>query len=186
MAGFTLAKYKFPGRQLIYTFIIITIMLPRFLNIIPIFKMMVWFGWVNTYFPMFVPGMADAFGIFLMTQYIHSSIPDSLLDAARMDGLNDFQILIRIAFPLSKQGLAILGIISFIGSWNDLLYALVMLPGKKMQTIPVALSSLHFMAEGDYGALMIGNALSLIPLLIIFIAFSKRIVSSFLASSIKG
>jgi multiple sugar transport system permease protein len=185
-SGFVLAKYRFPGRNIIFSFILITLMIPRFLNIIPLFKMMVWFKWVNTYLPMIIPGMADAFGIFLMTQYITSSLPDELLDAARIDGLNEYKILVFIGFPLAKPGLGVLGTVAFIGSWNDLLYALVMLPARNMQTIPVALSSLHLMAEGDFGALMMGNALALIPLLIIFIFFSKTIISHIIAGSLKG
>ncbi|MBN1697696.1 MAG: carbohydrate ABC transporter permease [Spirochaetales bacterium] len=185
-SGFVLAKYRFPGKSLIFSFILITIMIPRFLNIIPLFKMMVWFKWVNTYLPMVIPGMADAFGIFLMTQYLSTSIPDELLDAARIDGLNEYKILIFIGFPLAKPGLGVLGTVTFIGSWNDLLYALVMLPERNMQTIPVALSSLHLMAEGDFGALMMGNALALIPLILVFIFFSKKIISHIIAGSLKG
>jgi multiple sugar transport system permease protein len=186
MAGFALAKYKFPGRGGIYTLVLLILMFPRFFTIIPLFKMMVWLKWVNTYLPMIIPGMTEAIGIFLMTQFMANSIPDELLDAARIDGLNDFQILIRIVFPLSKPGISVLGTITFIGSWNDFLYALVMLPERIMQPLPVALSSLYLMAEGDFGALMLGNALTILPLLIVFIFFSKTIINNFLAGSVKG
>ncbi|MBN2440308.1 MAG: carbohydrate ABC transporter permease [Spirochaetales bacterium] len=186
MAGFALSKYKFPGRQAIYTLVLVILMFPRFFTIIPMFKMMVWFRWVNTYLPLIIPGMTEAIGVFLMTQFMSQAIPDDLLDAARIDGLNDFQILIRVVFPLTKPGISVLGTITFIGSWNDFLYALVMLPERIMQTLPVALSSLYLMGEGDFGALMMGNALTILPLLIIFVIFSKTIINNFLAGSIKG
>ncbi|MBN2533440.1 MAG: carbohydrate ABC transporter permease [Spirochaetales bacterium] len=186
MAGFALAKYRFPGRKFVYTLVLLILMFPRFFTIIPLFKMMVWLKWVNTYLPMIIPGMTEAIGIFLMTQFMANSIPDELMDAARIDGLNDFQILLRVVFPLSKPGISVLGTITFIGSWNDFLYALVMLPERIMQTLPVALSSLYLMAEGDFGALMLGNAITILPLLVVFVFFSKTIINNFLAGSVKG
>ena len=189
MAGFALAKYNFKGRSIIYTFILLTLMIPPFLSIIPSFAMMVWFRWINTYFPMFVPGMANPFGIFIMTQFITTSVPSELMDAARIDGLNEFSILLKVGFPLSMPGIAVLGTVTFIGSWNNFLWAMIMLPEKHMHTIPVALSSFQMLQEG-MGALMgskfLGNALAIIPLLLVFLIFSKRIISNFLAGSIKG
>lgn len=189
MAGFALAKYRFKGRRFIYTFILLSFMIPPFLTIIPAYQMMVWFGWINSYWPMFVPGMANSFGIFLMTQFITSSVPSELMDAARIDGLNEFSILLKIGFPLAMPGIAVLGTVTFIGSWNNFLWALIMLPSKNWQTIPVALSVFSMMHEGTgalWGSKMLGNALAIIPLLIVFLFFSKSIISNFLAGSIKG
>ncbi|MBN2440522.1 MAG: carbohydrate ABC transporter permease [Spirochaetales bacterium] len=189
MAGFALAKYNFKGKNIIYTFILLTLMIPPFLSIIPAFQMMVWFRWINTYFPLFVPGMASAFGIFIMTQFITTSVPSELMDAARIDGLNEFSILLNVGFPLSMPGIAVLGTVTFIGSWNNFLWAMIMLQEKSMHTIPVALSAFQMLQEGTgafMGSKFLGNAIAIIPLLLIFLIFSKRIISNFLAGSIKG
>ena len=150
---------------------------------------MMWFGWINTYFPMIIPGMANFFGIFLMAQFIQSSVPSDLIDAARMDGLNEFWILLKVAFPLSRPGIFVLGTVTFVGSWNNFLWALIMLPSKNMHTIPIALSLFDLrsdVAGTSYGVLILGNALAILPLLIVFIFFSKRIINNFLAGSLKG
>ena len=189
MAGFALAKYKFKGRNIIFTFILLTLMIPQFLNIIPVFRMMVFFRWTNTYFSMFVPGMANAFGIFIMTQFITTSVPSELMDAARIDGLNEFSILLKVGFPLSMPGISVLGTVTFIGSWNNFLWAMMMLTEKNMHTIPVALSAFNMLQEGTGGLMgskFLGNALAIIPLLLVFLIFSKQIISNFLAGSIKG
>jgi multiple sugar transport system permease protein len=189
MAGFALAKYSFKGRDQIYSFILVTLMIPAFLNLVPFYQMMVWFRWVDTYFPLFIPGMANAFGIFLMRQFLMSSVPSELIDAARIDGLSEYSILVKIGFPLGIPGIAVLGTITFIGSWNNFLLALLILTKKEIMTLPAALSNFQMQAEiaaQGYGAKMLGNALAIIPLLVIFIVFSKQIINNFLAGSLKG
>jgi multiple sugar transport system permease protein len=186
ISGFVLAKYRFKGRGLIFALILFTLTMPKFITIIPLFRMMITVNWINTYFPMFIPGMADGLGIFLMTQIFENTVADELIDAARIDGLNEYQIILRLGFPLGISGLAVLGVISFINSWNDFMYAMIMLPNKAAQTVPVALSSLNLMAEGDFGGLMMGNLLSILPLIVIFVVFSKQIIRNMLAGSIKG
>jgi multiple sugar transport system permease protein len=186
MAGYAFAKFEFKGKKQILLFIMATMAIPPFLNIIPFFKMMVTFGWYQTWLPLIVPSMANAFGIFLMTQFLDSSIPHDLLCAARIDGLNEFQILLRIVFPLAKPGIAVLGTVTFIGSWNNFISALVMLPNPKNSTIPVALSSLFVRSDGNYGGLMAGTAIALFPLLIAFSFFSKKIISNLTEGSVKG
>jgi multiple sugar transport system permease protein len=189
MAGFALAKYDFWGRNKLFSFVLLTLMIPPFLNLVPFYQMMVWFGWVDTYLPLIIPGMANAFGIFLMRQFLSTSVPTELIDAARIDGLGEFMILIRIVFPLGISGIAVLGTINFIGSWNNFLLALLILTKKGIMTLPVALSNFQLQAEiaaQGYGAKMLGNALAIVPLLIVFIIFSKQIIANFLAGSIKG
>jgi ABC-type glycerol-3-phosphate transport system permease component len=186
MAGFAFAKYDFKFKNVLFPFIIITIMLPRFLWLIPTLQLMVWLRWTNTWLPMFIPQIANAFGVFLMTQFIEGSVPVDLIDAARIDGMGEFQILLRIGFPLSRAGIAVLGTISFVFSWNDFIYAMVMLTQETARTIPVALSEMNLRSEGVIGPVMLGNALGLIPILVVFIFFSKQIISNMLAGSIKG
>jgi multiple sugar transport system permease protein len=186
MAGFAFAKYEFKGKEIIYRFVLITLMIPPLLSIIPYFQMMVFLKWTNTYLPLFIPGMANAFGIFLMTQFIDGAVPKDLIDAARIDGLGEMQILFRVCFPLARPGLAVLGTVVFVNTWNEFIVAKVMLNIKSAYTLPVALSSLNIRADGDYGAMMIGNAISMLPLLIMFLLFSKQIISNLTAGSIKG
>jgi multiple sugar transport system permease protein len=188
MGGFALAKYRFRGSEKIYTFILVTLMIPSFLNIVPVYQMMLWFGWIDSYFPLVIPGMANAFGIFLMRQFISSAVPSDLIDAARIDGLGEFHILMKVGFPLSMSGIAVLGTVNFIGSWNNFLWALLILTKKELMTLPVALARFQMQAEvaaQGYGAKMLGNALAIIPLLIVFLFFSKQIISNFLAGSLK-
>lgn len=186
MGGFALSKYEFKGKKAIFVLMLSTMAIPPFLNIIPFFRMMVFFGWYGTWLPLIVPGMANAFGIILMTQFMGSSIPDALLDAGRIDGLTEFGLLLRIAFPLSKSGIAVLGIMTFINSWNNFLGALVMLPNVESTTLPVALSKLFMQMDGDRGGLMAGTLLAVVPLIFVFIAFNKQIISGLAAGSVKG
>lgn len=186
MGGFALAKYRFKGKKIIFVLMLSTMAIPPFLNIIPFFKMMIFFKWYGTWLPLIVPGMANAFGIILMTQFIETSIPDGLLDAARIDGLTEFGLLTRIIFPLSRSGIAVLGIMTFIGSWNNFMGALVMLPNIDKTTIPVALSKLFMQMDGNRGGLMAGTVFAVLPLIIVFIAFNKQIISGLTAGSVKG
>lgn len=186
MGGFALSKYEFKGKKAIFVLMLSTMAIPPFLNIIPFFRMMVFFGWYGTWLPLIVPGMANAFGIILMTQFMGSSIPDALLDAGRIDGLTEFGLLLRIAFPLSRSGIAVLGIMTFINSWNNFLGALVMLPNVDSTTLPVALSKLFMQMDGDRGGLMAGTLLAVVPLIFVFIAFNKQIISGLAAGSVKG
>jgi len=136
--------------------------------------------------PMVVPGMAGAFGIFLMTQFLENSLPNDVIEAARIDGLGDFGILMRIVFPLARPAMAVLGIVTFVGSWNNFTGPLILLPKIEATTLPVALSLLNSRVDNNQGALMLGNALTLLPLILIFVFFSKQIISGLTAGAVKG
>ncbi|WP_238565778.1 carbohydrate ABC transporter permease [Spirochaeta lutea] len=186
LGGFAFAKYDFKGKNAILMFVVLTLAIPPFLNIIPFFRMMVAFGWYQTWLPLIVPGMANSFGIFLMKQFLEEAVPLDLMDAARIDGLNELQMLPNIVFPLAKPGIAILGTVTFVGSWNNFLGALVMLPDPRNSTLQVSLSSLFVRSDGNYGGLMLGTALSILPLVIIFLFFSRRIIANLAAGAVKG
>ncbi len=186
MAGFAFAKYRFRFRDQLYFFVIASMAIPGFLNIIPFYKMMVRFGWINTWLPLVVPGMAGAFGIFLMTQFLENSLPNDVIEAARIDGLGDLGILMRIVFPLARPAMAVLGIVTFVGSWNNFTGPLILMPKIEATTLPVALSLLNSRVDNNQGALMLGNALTLLPLILIFVFFSKQIISGLTAGAVKG
>lgn len=186
MGGFALSKYEFKGKKTIYGFMVTTIAIPVFLNLVPFFRMMNAFGWYDTWLPLIVPGMANAFGIFMMTQFLQEAVPSELISAARIDGLSEFGILMKIVFPLAKSSLAIIMIVTFVGKWNDLIGPLIFIPTVEKQPIPPALTRLYSNLEGDRGALMAGNTLAILPLVIVFTVFSKQIISGLTAGSVKG
>ncbi|TVQ97565.1 MAG: carbohydrate ABC transporter permease [Spirochaetaceae bacterium] len=186
MGGFALAKYDFRGKKFIFVFILSTMAFPPFLNIIPFYRMMVAFGWINRWRALIVPGMANAMGIFLMRQYMEESIPNALLDAARIDGLNEFGILTRVAFPLAKPGMGVLAIITFVGSWNNFLGAFILLPRLQSTTLTVALNTLNAVSFGEFGMVYAGTAIAILPLLVIFFLASRQFISGLTSGSVKG
>jgi multiple sugar transport system permease protein len=186
MGGFALAKYDFKGKKFIFLFILSTMAFPPFLNIIPFYRMMVAFGWINQWRALIVPGMANAMGIFLMRQYMEESIPTALLDAARIDGLNEFGILTRVAFPLAKPGMGVLAIITFVGSWNNFLGAFILLPRLRSTTLTVALNTLNAVSFGEFGMVYAGTAMAILPLLVLFFLASRQFISGLTSGSVKG
>ncbi len=186
MGGFALAKYDFKFKKFIFIFIMSTMAFPAFLNIIPFYKMMVAFGWINKWRALIVPGMAGAMGIFLMKQYMEESLPDELLDAARIDGLSEFGILLKIVFPLAKPAMGVLSMITFIGSWNNFMGAWIFIPKLDKTTLPVALRTLNAVSFGEFGMVYAGTALAILPLLVVFFMASKQFISGLTAGSVKG
>ncbi len=186
MGGFAFARYKFVGKDTLFKIMLITFAIPATLNIVPFFKEIKFFGMYGTWLPFILPGMANAFGIFLMSQFIKTSVPAELLDAARIDGMNEFGILLRIGFPLARPGISVLGMLTFIGSWNDFLFAYIMLPKLEDTTMPVAIMTLSSKSNVQMPPMMLGNVIALLPLSIILILFSKHIISNLTAGSVKG
>lgn len=186
MGGFAMSHYNFKGKGFVYGLMLTLYMVPQALTIIPAFQVMKTFGWVNTWWPLIVPGMANPFGIFLMTQYVKTSVPSDLMDAARIDGMTEYGILLKVVFPLVRPGLSVLGIMTFIGSWNNFIWANVILSEPSISTIPVMLADLHTRSNGGFGSMMVGNALALIPLTLILLLFSKQIIAGLTEGSVKG
>ncbi len=183
LAGFAFAMYDFRYKNVLFAFMIATMMIPPLLGIVPYYILMSMFGWIDKPRALYVPGMASAFGIFLMRQYIASAIPKELLDAARIDGCTEFRIYWNIILPLIKPGLATLGIVTFIGSWNNFLGALVVLHSPEAFTLPVALRTLQGYNTIRWGAIMLGTALSTLPILVVFLIASRRVIHAFAAAS---
>jgi ABC-type glycerol-3-phosphate transport system permease component len=189
LAAFAFAKYRFPGRNWLFIFLLATMMLPHQITIIPMYLVMVKLQWLNTYYAVIVPNTVSAFGIFLMRQYISASMPDELLDAARIDGASFFGIYARIALPIVVPGLTVLGLLTFMGSFNSYLWPLLMLDRIEVQTAPVALSQLVGTAQTEetlYGPLIAGTTLATLPLVVIFLAFQRFFVSGITSGALKG
>ena len=187
LGGYGFAKFRFPGRTLLFAFVIATLAVPFAAIVVPLFVMMRnTFHWVDTPWPLIVPSAANAFGIFFMRQYM-LSIPDEILDAARVDGASEPRIFLRVVLPVCAPALISLGIIVFIASWNGFLWPLVVLPSPQHWTLPLVLRSLQGPpGRTPYDVLMAGSVVSTLPLVIGFLVFQRRLVSGIMAGTVKG
>ena len=188
MGGYAFAMYKFPGKNALFVLMLATLMVPFLVLIIPWFIIISRFGWLNDLRALIVPGAVSAFGIFWMRQYISSNISSELLDAARIDGCSEFSIFFRVVAPLLGPAYGALGILTFMGSWNSFFYPLIVIKDTDVATLPLALQLLRGdpYRGGDYGVLMFGTALGMLPVLIIFWAASRRFISGLTAGALKG
>jgi multiple sugar transport system permease protein len=162
-----------------------TMLLPSFMNMIPTFMIMDLLGWIDQPRALYIPGAASAFGIFLMRQFVTSSIPRDLIEAARMDGCSEFGIFWRIVLPLLKPALGTLGLITFIASWNNFIGPLVVMRSPEMYTLPLALRSLQSPVNTEWGALMTGSAIATLPLVVLFVLSSRQLISGLTAGAVK-
>lgn len=185
MAAFTFAKFAFPGRQVLFAILIGTFFLPVGLAAIPSFVIMVNLGWVGSLKALIIPGAANAFGIFFMRQYIQGAVPDSMLDAARLDGAGFFRQYLQVVVPIIRPGLAFLGIFTFIGAWNDYMWPLIVLVNPQNLTLQVALSQLNDVHNLDYSRIMTGALLSVLPLIAMFILFARNFVADLAKGAVR-
>lgn len=186
LAGFAFAMYSFRFREQLFAVVLATLLIPNALNIVPFALIMQAFGWIDNPRALWVPGMAGAFGIFLMRQYIGSAIPRELVEAARIDGSSEFGIYRRVILPLCGPALATLGLVTFIGSWNNFLGPLIIFRSVQTFTAPLALRSIQGLVNTDWGALMCGVALTVVPLLVVFAFASRKLIEGLTAGALKG
>ena len=186
LAGFAFAKLKFKGRNILFGFILATMMIPTQLGLIPQYIIMGKLGWINDLRAVIVPSMVTAFGVFLMRQNIMAVIHDDLIAAARIDGCSSFRIYWNIVIPVIKPSIATLGLLTFMQVWNDFMWPLVVLKDSSVQTIQIALKNLNGAYEQDYSMILSGTFLSTLPLLLIFILLSKQVIAGLTDGSIKN
>ncbi len=189
LAGYGFAMYDFKGKNALFAVVVATQAIPAALNLIPFYLVMNLIGWINQPKALWFPGMASAFGIFLTRQYIQSAIPRELMDAARVDGCTEFGMFWRIILPLIRPALGTLGLITFIGVWNEfVLQSLIFRSAetRTLQTLIRAISGGTTATNVDYGGLMMGTAITVLPLLIIFILTSRQLISGLTAGSVKS
>ncbi|MGQ9632130.1 MAG: carbohydrate ABC transporter permease [bacterium] len=183
LAGYIFAKFKFPGNNIFFVATLATIMIPAQMKIIPLYLIVKGLGWLNTYQGIIAPGIVEAFGIFLMRQFMQS-LPDDYLDAARVDGLSEFGIYARIALPLMKPGISVLAIIVVLGSWEALLWPLIVINSTEMRTLPLLLNAIS--GKGArYDLTMAGAALTSLPPLIVFFLFQRQFIKVAALSGLK-
>ena len=185
LAGYGFAKFRFPGRNFLFSVLIASMIVPFAITLIPLYAMMVNFHWIDTFLPLIVPGAASAFGIFFLRQYIRS-IPDELLDAARIDGCSEFRIYARVIMPIIIPGLISLGLIFFMQVWNDFLWPLIILKTPSTQTLPVMIATLTGQASTVmYHLQMAASVISIAPLIIIFLIFQRRFTAGITFGAVK-
>lgn len=186
LGGFGFAMYSFPGRDKLFGALMATMLLPAFVGMIPFVLMMKEFGWLNSTRALIVPGACSAFGVFLMRQYISSAVPRELVEAARMDGCNEFGIYWRVVLPLIGPAMGTLGLVTFIGSYNNFVGALLVMSDMDMFTAPLVLRSLQGTGQTPWGAISAGSAITVLPLLVLFVFYSRRLIEGLTAGAVKG
>jgi multiple sugar transport system permease protein len=186
MGGYAFAMFEFRFKQALFLLVMGTMLIPSFLGMIPTFMIMDAFGWIDQPRALYIPGAASAFGIFLMRQFITSAIPRDLVEAARMDGCGELGIYWRIVLPLLKPALGTLGLITFISSWNNFTGPLVVMRSVEMYTFPLALRSVQSPVDTEWGALMAGSAIAVLPLLVLFVFSSRRLIAGLTAGAVRG
>lgn len=185
LVGYALAKYRFRGRNLVFIAILSTLMIPTEMLVIPWYVMSANFGWLDTYWAIMFPGLITGFGVFLMRQFF-GTVPDELIDAARIDGLSEFRIWWEIAMPLVTPALSALAIFTFLGNWTAFLWPLIVTSDSELFTVPVGLSSFASENLTRWEMVMTGAAVSTIPTLVVFIVFQKYIIRGVILSGLKG
>lgn len=180
--GFIFAKFEFKGKNILFGVVLSTLMLPWAVTIIPKYEMMVAFDWLNTYKALIIPAMVSGFGIFLFRQSI-SGIADEMLEAARVDGGSDFYIFHRIILPMSRNTIASLAIFQFLWSWEDFLWPYLMINDADKQLLSVGLRQFNGQYGTDYGGLFAATALSIIPIIVVYLVFQKRFIAGIASGS---
>jgi ABC-type glycerol-3-phosphate transport system permease component len=186
LGGYGFAKFVFPGREPLFAFLLATLMVPGVIGLIPSFVIMRMLGWIDTWYPLIIPGVANAFGIFWMRQYINSSIPNDMMDAGRIDGAHEFRIYWNIVVPVITPALAALAILTFMGSWNSFQWPLLILKEEAKYTLPVALSTLRSLRGTELGVQILGATGAILPILIVFLIASRQFIAGITAGAVKS
>jgi ABC-type glycerol-3-phosphate transport system permease component len=188
LAGFIFAKRQFPGRDALFVAMLITLMVPGQSTLIPFYLLMAQLGWLNTFLPLWIPFWAPAFGVFLMRQFIASTIPNELLDAGTSDGCSLFGLYWRIVIPIMLPAITILALLNFINAWNDFLYSLLIFNSEDMRTAPLALALFLGSATTtpQYTWLFAGSVLATLPLVVLYFVFQRRLMEGIMSGALKG
>lgn len=185
LAAYAYARMEFPGRKLLFGLMLLTLFLPGMMFLVPNFLTIASLHLLNNWAGVVLPGLAGVFGVFFLRQFFEG-IPKELEEAASIDGANRFQTFYMIVLPLAKPALATLGILTFLGSWNDFLWPLLVLRDPKLQTLPPGLRTLQGAYSSEYGLMLAGAVIVAVPVLIIYIALQRYIVQSVAATGLKG
>lgn len=185
LAGFALAKYEFRGKKAVMLLMLATLMIPFQVVVAPLYEQVYRLGLVDSYAGLIVPGAVSVFGIFLFRQSI-LQVPDELLHAARIDGCSEFRIYWDIVMPVSRPMIGAFCLISFMGSWNSFLWPQVILHHQERFTLPIAMNQMVSLYTQEYGTLMAGTLLSVLPVIVLFMLLQREFVAGLTAGAVKG
>jgi|FLYN01.1.fsa_nt_gi ABC-type glycerol-3-phosphate transport system permease component len=187
LAGYGFAKFHFKAKRVLFLLVVSTMLVPFQILLVPLFVEIRSFGWHDTYAGLIIPGLLNAFGVFMMRQFAYN-IPDELLDAARIDGASEFRIFWRIVFPLLAPASASLAIIIFLFSWNNFLWPLIIVQNPDLVTLPVGttLFTLPYQVQPTWGPAMAVSTLATLPVALLFLFFQRYFIQGMLVSGIKG
>jgi multiple sugar transport system permease protein len=185
LVGYTLAKFRFRGRYLVFVAILSTLMIPTEMLVLPWYSMAKTFGWLDTYWGIAFPGLMTGFGTFLMKQFFEG-VPDELLDAARLDGLNEFQVWWQVAMPLVTPALSALAIFTFLGNWTAFLWPLIAITDRNLYTLPVGLASFSGEFQTEWEMVMTGASVATIPTILVFLLLQRYIIRGIALAGLKA
>jgi ABC-type glycerol-3-phosphate transport system permease component len=186
LAGYGFARYtQAPGNRWLFNIMLGTIMIPPTIGLIPWFVEMKWFGWLNSYWPLIIPAAANAFGIFWLRQYIEQTIPHELYDASQVDGCSGWRAYWQLVIPLIVPGMAALAVLTFLTTWNSFLVPLIVLNDKNLFTMPLALTTLNALYSNDVPAVMLGTAISVLPIIIAFLMGTRYFIAGLTSGALK-
>lgn len=186
LTGYAFAKFDFKGKKTLFVIVVGTLAIPEQLGLIGYVLEMRWLGLNNTLFPLIVFGMASAFGVFWMRQFIESSVPDEIIESGRVDGCKEFTIFFRLILPIIRPALITIFLLFFLWSWNNYMTPLVMISKEELYTIPLSIAMISSEYRTDYAARILALSMGTIPILILFSFGSKYLIRGLVAGSVKG
>ncbi len=185
-AGYAFAIYRFKGKNVLFALLMMTMMIPTVINLVPYFLIIKKLDLINTLSAIWLPAGVNIFGVFLVRQFVASAIAEEILDSARIDGMNELQIFFRIALPMMRSPLMTVAIMVVVAAWNNFMLPLIALQTPDKQMITLVLRSLNGATATPWNLLMTGSFLAMLPLLVLFVLFSKRMMKSLTEGAIKG
>ena len=185
LAGYGFAKFRFLGRRALFVVVLIALMVPFQAIMIPLFVLTRQLGWLNSYAGLIVPGAVSGFGIFLMRQFM-SKLPDALLEAARLDGCSEIQVFMRIVLPLSRSALAALAVLTFLASWNNFLWPLIVAQSPDVMTVPLGIVQFRGSYSTNYIQILAVSLMAAAPIIVLYLLMQRQIIETFASSGVKG
>lgn len=186
LTAYGFAKFRFKGKEVLFWLLLGTMMIPQQLGLIGYYDLCVKLGLIDSYAPLILSNIANASMVFFIRSYMESSIPDSLIEAGLIDGAGEFYIFWKLIFPLAMPAVATMSIFTFIYKWNDLLYPMVLLNSAEKFTLPVMISNIRGLYESNFGAIYLGVTISVVPILLVVVSFSKALISGLTIGAVKG
>lgn len=186
MTGYGFSKFDFKLKKPLFTLVLITMMIPTQVALVAVVVEFRYLGWINTHLPMIIPGMASAFGVFWMTQFMNGTIPREVIESARVEGCPEWRVFAQIALPYTKPAMVTLGLLAFFGSWNSYLLPLVTLNKMKLYTLPLGITMLAAVFRTDIAAQIMALGIGTIPLIIFYLVGSRFFMRGLTAGAVKG